>query len=139
MSFSQRKSIERPVVDFTDEKSMTEQHHKKPSDVHSIMDKFRKTGIVTHLNKHQGTYGDYPSSVDLHTAMNTVLQAQEMFESVPARIRKRFHNDPGEFVDFMTDPANAEEIVAMGFGENPPIKEKPVVKPEGDTPEAKPE
>ena len=93
MSFSQ-KERRASRIDFKDDKGLTEQHHKDSCDIHTIMRKAHKTGLVEHVNQYQGTYMDMPGSVDFHEHMNIVAKANEMFESVPSEVRKKFGNDP---------------------------------------------
>lgn len=102
-------------VDFSNDPGLTEQSHKAACDIHNIMRKAQKTGLVDHVNEYKGSYMAMPNSVDFHEHMNIIAQANEMFESVPAEIRKKFGNDPGAFVDFMQDAANYERIQEMGL------------------------
>lgn len=67
------------------------------------MAKFQKTGIVDHINKYQGQYGDVPAT-DFREAMETVFTAQSMFDELPSEARKRFDNDPAIFLEFIQDP-----------------------------------
>ena len=38
-----------------------------------------------------------------------------MFLDLPAKVRDRFKNDPGQFLEFATDPSNVDELVKMGL------------------------
>ncbi|AXL14645.1 internal scaffolding protein [Microviridae sp.] len=96
--------------------SLTHQSMKDECDINNIMKKWEKTGILEHKNNFQGQYGDFtqvPS--DYHESMNQVLAANEMFETLPAKIRKQFGNDPGQFLDFATDPENNQKMIDMGL------------------------
>jgi phage internal scaffolding protein len=141
MSFSQKPRIA-VRKDFTDSKSLTEQSHKQSVDIHYIMRKAEKTGIIEHVNKHAGTYGEMPSGDEFHRHMNIIAQAETMFESVPSSIRKEFENSPAKFLDFIQNDANYDKAKEMGFdvshltAPEPPIK-APVADPkpkEGETP-----
>ncbi|AXL14821.1 internal scaffolding protein [Microviridae sp.] len=104
------------------------------------MDKFHKTGILTHLAKYGAQYGE-ASSHDLLDAMTTLTTAQEMYDAVPSKVRKQF-TGPEEFLDFVSDPANVEKLREWGLatgGEEPdPILVR--VQPEpGPDPEPEPE
>lgn len=100
---------------FDPEKGRTETHHKDSCDIKKIMKKSEKTGIIEHVSRYQGSYGDFSDSRSFQEHMNEIIKAEEMFESVPSKIRHKFGNDPGAFVDFMTDDANYERIVEMGL------------------------
>lgn len=103
--------------------SLTHQSMAPECDVNSIMRKYEKTGILEHRNTFEGKYGDFTDApMDYHAAANSVLAADEMFQSLPARVRRRFHNDPGAFVDFVGNPENASELVSMGLASAPPAE-----------------
>lgn len=97
-----------------DNPSMVKSEFQKEADINFIIGKFRKTGMVSHLSQHKGDYGTF-DTIDFHEAMLTVTAAQEMFETVPADVRKRFGNDPGAFLDFVTDAKNLAEMRELGL------------------------
>ena len=51
--------------------------------------------------------------------MNIVIEAQENFSELPAHIRKRFGNDPEQFLDFVTDENNKDEAIRLGMLDTP--------------------
>lgn len=95
--------------------SLTKQVFKDECDVNRIMKRFEKTGLVEHLNRHQGDYGDFVNAPDYHSALNAVRLADDMFMSLPAKLRQRFSNDPAEFLAFVDDPENADELIDLGL------------------------
>ena len=95
-------------------KTMTKQSMKEECDINFIVEKYQKTGVVQHTREYEGQYGEF-MSIDYHEAMNQVTAAQEMFMSIPSDIRARFHNDPGEFLAFVGDDANIEEMRELGL------------------------
>ena len=114
-------------------RSRTKQSQKAECDVNNILKKFRETGIITHRNTYEGDYGDFtevPS--DYHEAMNLMRRADEMFLSIPADVRERFNNDAGQFLNFVQDPANAEEMYELKLARRPVGKQKaqPEAKPQ---------
>ena len=96
-------------------------------DINNIMARYQKTGLVTHVAAHQGNYTDLPAYDDFHASMNAVTAANSSFASLPSSVRSRFHNDPGEFLDFVQDKANADEMVSMGL--SIPSQEEPIPAP----------
>lgn len=117
--------------------SMTQQNFKDECDVNNIMRKFEKTGMVSHVNSVQGTYADYtdmPQSY--HEALEQVQSAHDMFMTIPAKIRAEFNNDPGEFLAFVEDPANADKLRDMGLAKAKPepVPDPPKADPEPPTP-----
>lgn len=92
--------------------SMTKQSERQEADINFIVQRYQKTGVLRHRDTYDGDYGEF-AAIDYHEAMNAVTAAQQMFESLPSSIRTRFHNDPGEFVNFVEAPENREELVKM--------------------------
>jgi len=105
--------------------SMTHQSHKDECDINNIMRKFEKFGVLEHRNNYQGQYGDFTAvPQDYQEAINSVIAAQEMFLELPSKIRRRFGNDPGAFLDFASDPENQQSMVDMGLATPRVVEEK---------------
>lgn len=138
---------EETQLGFFDE-SLTEQHHKKMCDVHTIMNKYEQSGIVQHTSKYQGTYGDFVSAPEFQDAQNVIAKSSSMFESIPAEIREEFNNNPHEFLEFIQNDENREKMEKMGFttdhlsplpkAPQPPMKVEVVSTP-SETSEVSPE
>lgn len=108
------------VVFNTSGKCHVRQEFSRECDINRIMEKWQRTGVIEHRNTFQGQYGDFTAApADYSEAMNSVLAAQEMFMTLPSTVRKRFGNDPGEFLSFVQDKANAEELVKLGLATAP--------------------
>ncbi len=86
----------------------------RETDINVIMAGYKQNGLLTHVNRHQGEYGEF-TVIDFHEAMNTIVSAERMFETLPSEIRTRFNNDPGLFLDYVDDPANAAGMREMGL------------------------
>ncbi|AXL15503.1 internal scaffolding protein [Microviridae sp.] len=116
-----RKPYDKPVrVSFaTVGESRTKQASKKECDMNHIMRKAARTGLVDHVSRYQGRYGDFVGPEDYHQAVNVVIAADNMFASLPAAVRGRFDNDPSAFLDFVQNPENSDELVSMGLKEAP--------------------
>lgn len=96
------------------QKSLTRQSMKDECDVNVIIRRFHKTGLVDHLNVHEGQYGDF-AEIDYHEALNTVREADHMFLTLPSDVRTRFDNDPGKFLEFSTNPDNLDAMRELGL------------------------
>lgn len=94
--------------------SMTEQSSAAACDIHKIMARYKKTGVMDHVNEYQGRYGDV-EAVNLQDALQTVIDAEEMFQTVPSHIRKHCENDPVKFLEFMQNPENKQQIEEFGL------------------------
>lgn len=104
--------------------SLTKQSFKKDCDIQVILKQFDRTGLVTHMNRYPAGYADVSNMGDFRQAMGVVLEAEKMFSTLPSKIRARFGNDPGNFLEFVGNPENADEMVSLGLA----TKREPVVK-----------
>lgn len=95
--------------------SLTKQSFKAECDINNIISRYNKTGMLDHVMKTGGRYGDFCDVEDYHTSVLKVVEAQRMFESLPSTLRSRFANDPGNFLMFVQDPANVDEMVKLGL------------------------
>lgn len=118
----------------------TKSEFKKECDVNEIMRKFEKNQLISHVNDHQGDYGDFSTFEDYHASVNAVLEANDAFASVPSKIRATFNNDPAQFLQFVQDPSNLDQMVEMGLAhkrpEAPPQKSEPTAPLSEETPPA---
>lgn len=105
---------EKVAMDFSTATSMTKQSFKDECDVNLIIKKYSRTGIIAHLNELEAQYGDLVG-LDFQEAMDLVAGANSLFEQLPAAARKKFRNDPAVFLDFMSNPANADQMVELGL------------------------
>ena len=62
-----------------------------------------------------GTYGDFSELGDYMENMNKVIEAREMFDALPSKIRERFGNNPGAMINFVMDPNNRDEAIELGL------------------------
>ena len=100
--------------------SLTHQGNAAECDINYIMQKYEKTGVLEHKNKYEGQYGDFTNvPQDYHESMNAVLAANDMFMSLPSKIRRRFSNDAGQFLEFVSDQNNQSEMIEMGLASAP--------------------
>lgn len=119
----------------------TEQNHKDFVDINNVLKRYDSTGLITHVNNMAAAYGDYSEVNEYREALDLVREAQESFMSLPSEVRNRFANDPGAFLEFVTDPSNLDELRDMGLAKQPPGQPDPVrvtmVNPDdGDAPAA---
>jgi len=98
--------------------SLAQQQFRDECDINSIVRRFGLTGQVpAPLNV--PTYGDFSQVVDFHTAMTLIRQSSEQFAALPAQLRERFGNDPGQLLEFLGDVRNRDEAVRIGLIESP--------------------
>jgi phage internal scaffolding protein len=109
-------SIERVAVTVNTGDSMAKQSFKAECDVNNIMGKYRKTGLINFVQARSAEYMDCPE-IDFQEAMNIVKQAEDMFMDMPSDLRKRFGNDPGQFLAFCQNEENLDEMVKLGLAD----------------------
>lgn len=94
--------------------SLAKQSFREECDINTIIERFglgyeMPDGVVA------PTYGDFTHVRDFHTAMNAIASANEAFDALPASVRARFQNDPGQFVDFVSEESNRAEAESLGL------------------------
>lgn len=97
--------------------SMAKQEFKAECDINNILKQFSVTGMIRHVSARaaEGRYEDLPDSQDFQESLAIVQQATDAFGTLPAKIRDRFHNEPAEFLAFVSDPANLDEMRTLGL------------------------
>lgn len=109
----------------------TRQEFADECDINVLMRRYETTGLMPG-DASLMNYGDFTELPDFMTAMNTVARANEAFAALPATVRRRFGNDPGEFVEFVSNPENISEVRKLGLAADvPPV-------PQGEPPEPPP-
>ena len=107
-----------PGVEFT-QPTQTQRHFQSDCDINKIMAKFFRCGQFPHLNAAQPTYGDVSEPFSFRDAQNYIIDAEERFMELPAKIRKRFDNNPARLLDFLGDAENIDEAIRLGLVEAP--------------------
>lgn len=97
--------------------SLTQQHFKDDCDTNKIIERYTRTGVVPAdlVQKSAGVYGDFSNVGDFLTAQQSVAKARESFEALPSAVRRRFNDDPAQFIDFMSNGNNYEEALKLGL------------------------
>lgn len=115
------------------EESLTSQEFAEEADINTIIDRFGIGENPVEARK-------WVTNVDIAEApdnymdvMNQLNEARDQFMSLPAKVRSRFENDPGQFVNFVSDPENVDEMVRLGLAvAREPEAPSPVpAKPDG--------
>jgi len=101
-------------LSFPSKSPHTRQEFKAESDINTIMARYIRTGELPHVNTIAPQYFE-ASGVDFQTHMQAIAEAKSLFAQLPSAIRNRFYNDPGQFVDFCSEPANRTELAHMGL------------------------
>lgn len=107
---------------------LTKQEMSGDTDVNRIMAKY-EPGLATkmlHAAAMGGDYGDLTNVPDFRESMHKVMEAEEAFRMMPAKLRARFDNEPLKMLEFVHNPANREEMYELGLA----IRPQPTAQPE---------
>ena len=107
------------------EATRTKQSLIENADINKIIRKHGLTHVITAARDVEVLYGQVTSR-DLQEAMDMHNAAEEAFLKVPSDIRKKFGNDPGEFIDFATNPDNIDQMRQWGLAPSPPPPPEPM-------------
>lgn len=128
---TQYDNPDNPTVSFAKDPGRTRQEFKKQCDVNEIVKQFIQDGDPTpfEISPTDTTVGlDAPEAQDFQTAMNTIADANAMFEELPSKIRNRFENDPMKYLSFINERdadgnlVNLDEMYDIGLA-IPPAEE----------------
>ena len=117
--------------------AVLKQEFKDQCDINNIIKQFTLTGQISHISAKAatGVFMDLPDDTSFESAMNVVAKANEAFDALPAKLRDRFNNDPADFLAFVEDPANKDELIQLGIRQRPP-RPAPEAGGAGGTPPA---
>lgn len=111
-----------------EEPSLTQQQFAEDADLNVIMKRYGVTdGAIPPGALDPRYFGDFTDAPDFRQALDTVRDANEKFQALPADIRNRFLNRPDLLWAWVNDPANQEEAVRIGLlsKQAPVAKETP--------------
>lgn len=97
----------------------TKQSDKENCDINIIMARHGRGIPVTHVNGNEAQWGDFSTGPDFRQAQDAVASAKQAFGELPSKIRTRFHNEPGELLQFLTDEDNRAEAEKLGLLKEP--------------------
>ncbi len=87
----------------------TKQAFKDETDINKILQRAQKTGTISHLAKHEGHYGDF-SNYDFLGNQIMLARGREVFDDLPAELRREFNQSPQQFFQYVNDPANKDDL-----------------------------
>lgn len=125
-----------PVGVEFDEGTRTKQEFKNECDINRIMAKYLRTGVPP-PGVGIGRYGDFSSVGDFREAQECLVRAQGQFAALPAKVREKFRNDPGEFLKFVHDEKNYDEALSLGLLKDEAVARKAAAEAAKNKPEVK--
>lgn len=103
------------IQTINEEPSLAQQQFKEECDVNHIMKKYEQTGQIYHVNRKQGVYADLSNLTDYRQMLADVQKAEEAFQSLPAKVRYEFGNDPSKLIHFLQDKNNKSKAIELGL------------------------
>lgn len=103
----------RPVVACGE--TRTKQSFADQVNINKIIERHRKTGMVSHLNAAEPFYGDVSELRSYEESLMVVQKATDLFMGMSSSVRARFDNDPQKMIEFLEDPKNHEEAIKLGM------------------------
>lgn len=100
-------------------KTRTQQQFAKDCNINNIIKKYKKTGVITHINTKTGVYADMTQMPNYQEALQTVIHGQTAFDQLPAELREKFKYNPQEMMDYLNDKRNDEEAIKLGLKQRP--------------------
>lgn len=81
----------------TGPETLVQQHFAVEQDINTIV---RRFGLTSELPAQVsgGMYGDFTGVTDYDSAVARIARADEAFMALPADVRERFGNDPGQLI-----------------------------------------
>lgn len=112
------------VVDCSEDEILTEQSHKDEVNINNIVKRHGVDLIAKTAALQTAEYQmDDITGNDFQEAMLKVTKAQQTFESMPSALRKKFDNNPAQFMDFVQNPDNQDSLVEMGLAQRLPTNQ----------------
>lgn len=95
--------------------SLTRQEYVTDADLNEIMRKYQDGVAPIPSGSRLPMWDDYSHVPDYQESMQLIIDAQDRFAALPATVRERFGNDPGQLLDFLADESNRDEAVKLGL------------------------
>ncbi len=107
---------------------MTKQSFRDECDINAIMARADQGVTISHLAQFEGVYADF-SDFDFHEHTRKLTQGREVFDALPAEIRREFAQSPAAFFAYVNDPANINELAEKLPGLAKPGTQLPKTSP----------
>lgn len=100
-----------PGVTFT-QPSLTQQHFKDDCDVNIILERFMRTGEVP-TSQGIPSFQDVSEFADFRELQDSMSDARDYFESLPARVRARYSNNMTNFYESLNTQQGYDEFLSL--------------------------
>lgn len=141
-TFRTRFSARIPVlVKCTAEEGRTKSEFMDDVDINKIIQRYKRTGNLPDSTRLAlKRYEDVSEVTDYHQLYDRLHAAQDAFQSLPAAVRKKFNNDPGQFLAALDTKEGQDILVEAGLASrnvpNSPPEVPPAPVPDAVKPKA---
>lgn len=102
--------------------SKTKQEFKQECNINHIVELYKK-GAPLPLQITAGQFSDVSELGDYKTALDTVMEAERVFKTLPLVIKQAVNNTAAGFIDYVNDPSNKDQLVDWGLIAGPEVPE----------------
>lgn len=110
----------RVSLSFVHDQGKVDPQYKDTCNIDYVINSYVRNQNVIHVPESE--YRDLTKLPDYQEALNAVIQADELFGTLPAHVRKEFDHNPKKFVDALSDPSMNARLIELGIYNKP---EKP--------------
>lgn len=109
------------------ESVLVEQSHSQEVDINNIIKRHggKVELIASTANVQALRFDDNPNN-DFQEVMNMLIKGKQSFESLPSEVRRHFGNNVAEFMDYVRNPDNSDQLIAWGLQEPPEPPAAPI-------------
>lgn len=136
----------KPKITLTTPEPPVHQSFKDETNINNIIARSRANSGLAYPMPDAGLvaasqYGDFTQHPTFEESLLKVNAAKEMFRHLPANMRKRLGNDPGELLRLSNTPEGCEELCDLGLLKRnpPPAPADPIEPSKGSKKASKPE
>lgn len=101
-------------ISFPVHEGMTQPEFASDCDINTIISRYESLQVPMPIAD-PSQFGDFTGLSDYHTICNRIASIDQHFEDLPATVRKRFDNDPGQLLAFLDDPTSRSEAEQLGL------------------------
>lgn len=107
----------RVTLDCPESDRRTDSSFADETDINKIVAKYRKTRqLPASAQAAAARYGDFSQVPDFATMHQKIVAATELFQALPAKVRKEFDHDPGEFIRAAATEEGITRLKELGLG-----------------------
>lgn len=138
MEFNTRYKHTRIPGTKCEDPSLTQPQFQAECDVNNILARYKNVDLIPATRREPPIFGDFsdPAIADYHQAVNVIQGVGDLMQTLPAKVRARFNNDPTQILAFVANKDNQAEAEELGLLR--PDYVSPTKPPVGTTPPTTP-